>query len=126
MNARQLEAFFDPATGDLREAICEKAVTFEQGDVRATAEKGTFRNLESTLVLEEGPKLWDSKASLEAKVIEIDVVSGDVDGEGNVRSTTTDPSGSAAPFPSRERGAGLLRFQQAPLRPGSRHRRVHG
>jgi LPS export ABC transporter protein LptC len=100
VTARQLEAFFDPVSGDLREAICEKAVTFEQGDVRATAEKGTFQNLESKLILEEGPKLWDSKASLEAKVIHIDVVSGDVDGEGNVRSTSKDTSGSRGLFPS--------------------------
>ncbi len=100
VNARQLEAFFDPTSGDLREAICEKAVTFEQGEVRATAEKGTFQNLESKLVLEEGPKLWDSKASLEATVIEIDVVSGDVEGEGNVRSASKGSSGSAGLFPS--------------------------
>ena len=100
VNARQLEAFFDPVSGDLREAICEKAVTFEQGDVRATAEKGTFRNLESSLVLEEGPRLWDPKASLEARVIEIDVVSGDVEGTGSVRSTSRDSSGSAGLFPS--------------------------
>jgi LPS export ABC transporter protein LptC len=100
VNARQLEAFFDPVSGDLREAVCEKAVTFEQGDVRATAEKGTFRNLESKLVLEEGPRLWDQKASLEARVIEIDVVSGDVEGTGSVRSTSRDSSGSAGLFPS--------------------------
>ena len=100
VNARQLEAFFDPVSGDLREAICERAVTFEQGDVRATAEKGTFHNLESRLVLEEGPRLWDQKASLEARVIEIDVVSGDVEGTGNVRSTSRDSSGSAGLFPS--------------------------
>jgi LPS export ABC transporter protein LptC len=100
VNARQLEAFFDPVSGDLQEAICERAVTFEQGDVRATAEKGTFRNLESRLVLEEGPRLWDQKASLEARVIEIDVVSGDVEGTGNVRSTSRDSSGSAGLFPS--------------------------
>ncbi len=100
VTARQLEAFFDPVSGDLLEAICEKAVTFEQGDVRATAEKGTFQNLESKLLLEEGPKLWDSKASLEAKVIQIDVVSGDVEGEGNVRSTSKDSSGSHGLFPS--------------------------
>ena len=100
VNARQLEAFFDPVSGDLREAICEKAVTFEQGDVRATAEKGTFRNLESRLVLEEGPRLWDQRASLEARVIEIDVVSGDVDGTGNVRSLSRDSSGSTGLFPS--------------------------
>jgi lipopolysaccharide transport protein LptA len=101
VNARQLEAFFDETTGDLREAICEKAVTFEQGEVRASAEKGTFKNLESKLVLEEGPRLWDEKASLEARVIEIDVVSGDVDGAGDVRSTSKDTSGSAGPFPSK-------------------------
>lgn len=100
VNARQLEAFFDPVSGDLREAVCEKAVTFDQGDVRATAEKGTFRNLESKLVLEEEPRLWDQKASLEARMIEIDVVSGDVEGTGSVRSTSTDSSGSAGLFPS--------------------------
>jgi LPS export ABC transporter protein LptC/lipopolysaccharide transport protein LptA len=99
VKARQLEAFFDPVSGDLREAICEKAVTFEQGDVRAAAEKGTFRNLDSKLLLEDEPRLWDRKASLEATVIEIDVVSGDVEGTGSVRSTSTDASGSAGLFP---------------------------
>jgi LPS export ABC transporter protein LptC len=93
VNARQLEAFFDPVSGDLREAICEKAVTFEQGDVRATAEKGTFKNLDSKLVLEDEPRLWDRKASLEATIIEIDVASGDVEGTGSVRSTSTDTAG---------------------------------
>jgi LPS export ABC transporter protein LptC len=100
VNARQLEAFFDKNSGDLKEAICEKAVTFEQGEVRATAEKGTFKNLESKLLLEEGPKLWDSKATLEARVIEIDVVSGDVAGEEDVRSTSKDSSGAGGLFPS--------------------------
>ncbi len=100
VNARQLEASFDPVSGDLREAICEKAVTFEQGDVRATSEKGTFRNVDSKLVLEEKPRLWDQKASLEATVIEIDVVSGNVEGTENVRSTSTDSAGSAGLFPS--------------------------
>jgi LPS export ABC transporter protein LptC len=100
VGARQLEAFFDPVSGDLREAICEKAVTFEQGDVRAKAEKGTFRNLESLLVLEDSPNLWDQKASLEARVIEIDVVSGDVGGIGDVRSTSKDSSGPKGFFPS--------------------------
>jgi LPS export ABC transporter protein LptC len=100
VNARELEAFFDPATGDLREAVCEKAVTFEQGDVRAAAEKGTFRNLDSRLILEEEPRLWDQKATLEARVIEIDVVSGDVEGTGNVRSTSKDSSGPGGLFPS--------------------------
>jgi LPS export ABC transporter protein LptC len=100
VNSRQLEAFFDPASGDLREAVCEKAVTFEQGEVRAEAEKGTFHNLESKLVLEEEPRLWDRKASLEARVIEIDVGSGDVEGKGSVRSTSRDSSASANLFPS--------------------------
>ncbi len=101
VNARQLEAYFDPVSGDLREAICEKAVTFEQGEVRASAEKGTFRNLESRLVLEEQPRLWDERASLEARVIEIDVVSGDVEGKGSVRSTSKESSGPAGLFPSK-------------------------
>jgi lipopolysaccharide export system protein LptA len=95
-----MEAFFDPETGDLREAVCENAVTFEQGSVRASGEKGTFRNLDSKLVLEEGPKLWDERATLEASVIEIDVVSGDVRGEGSVRTTSKEAAGSSSLFPS--------------------------
>jgi lipopolysaccharide export system protein LptA len=46
-------------------------------------------------VLEEEPRLWDRKVSLEAKAIKIDVVSGDVEGTGSVRSTSNDSSGSA-------------------------------
>jgi LPS export ABC transporter protein LptC len=100
VNARQMEAFFDPETGDLRDAVCEDAVTFEQGSVRASGEKGTFRNLDSKLILEEDPKLWDERANLEASMIEIDVVSGDVRGEGRVRTTSKPASGSSSLFPS--------------------------
>ena len=88
-------------SGDLREAICEKAVTFEQGDVRATSEKGTFRNVDSKLVLEDEPRLWEQKASLEATIIEIDVASGDVDGDGERALDVDGLRGvGGAPFPS--------------------------
>ncbi|MGH9335569.1 MAG: LPS export ABC transporter periplasmic protein LptC, partial [Vicinamibacteria bacterium] len=100
VTARQLEAYFDPVSGDLGDAVCENAVTFEQGDVRATGEKGTFRNADSLLILEEGPRLWDEETSLEAKVIHVDIVSGDVAGMGNVRSTSSQSGGPARLFPS--------------------------
>jgi lipopolysaccharide transport protein LptA len=98
--ARQLEADFDPATGDLIEARCEGDVAFEQGEVRATSQHGTFRSAESLLVLRDKPKLWDAKASLEAQEIEIGVDSGDVAGKGQVRSRSDRTEGEGGLFPA--------------------------
>jgi lipopolysaccharide export system protein LptA len=98
VTARQLEASFDPVTGDLVEARCERAVTFEQGAVRATAELGTYQAAGSLLVLEEEPRLWDEKTTLEAKEIRIGVDSGDLEGRGAVRTTSTGSAG-AGMFP---------------------------
>jgi LPS export ABC transporter protein LptC len=84
--ARQLEADFDPETGDLVETRCEDDVNFEQGDVRASSQYGVFRSADSLLVLRDEPRLWDAKASLEAQEIEIGVDSGEVAGKGGVRS----------------------------------------
>ncbi|HXV64032.1 MAG TPA: LptA/OstA family protein, partial [Vicinamibacteria bacterium] len=101
VTARQLETDFDPITGDMLEARCERSVTFEQGDARAEAEQGTFRVAESLLVLEESPRLWDQRARLEADEIRINVDSGDVEGLGAVRSTTQAASDGRV-FPGNE------------------------
>jgi LPS export ABC transporter protein LptC len=99
VTARQLEADFDAESGELLEARCERSVEFEQGGIRATAEQGTFRPAESKLYLRETPRLWDEKVSLEASEIRIDVDSGDVEGIGNVRSTSAG-EGEAGLFPA--------------------------
>jgi LPS export ABC transporter protein LptC len=101
VTARSLEADFDPMSGELLEARCDRSVTFEQGSVRAQSELGTFRALESVLVLEEEPRLWDEKANLEARRIRVNVDTGDLEGEGDVRSTS-DRSGQS------ESGFGLF------------------
>jgi LPS export ABC transporter protein LptC len=98
--ARQLEADFDPETGELIETRCEGDVAFEQGDVRAASQYGTFRSAASLLVLRDRPKLWDGKASLEAEQIEIGVDSGDVAGKGRVRSRSERTEGDAGLFPA--------------------------
>ena len=99
VTARQLEADFDPQSGELLEARCRRSVEFEQGDVRATAEQGTFLAMDSKLVLRETPRLWDARANLEADEIRIAVDSGDVEGLGNVRSTSAAGEKSAM-FPA--------------------------
>jgi LPS export ABC transporter protein LptC len=98
ITARQLEADFDPVSGELGEARCEQAVTFEQGSVRAAAEKGTFRSADSRLVLEDQPRLWNEKASLEAREIRIQVDSGNVQGIGDVHSKSVGAEGNMS-FP---------------------------
>jgi LPS export ABC transporter protein LptC len=99
ITSRQLEATFDPETGDIIEAVCERTVTFEQGSVQATADLGTFLSAASLLVLEEQPRLWDEKTSLTADEIRIAVDTGNLEGRGSVRSTSTGSSEHGTMFP---------------------------
>lgn len=93
VTARQLESDFDPETGELIEARCVRSVKFEQSDVRATSERGVLRSADSLLILTESARLWDPRANLEAEKIEIDLDSGNVEGHGDVRSSSLDSSG---------------------------------
>ena len=102
VTARQLESDFDPETGELIEARCLGSVEFVQGNVRATSKRGVLRSADSLLTLTESPRLWDPRANLEAERIEIDIGSGDVEGYGDVRSSSFNNSGGAALFPSAE------------------------
>jgi lipopolysaccharide export system protein LptA len=103
VRSRRLEADFDPASGDLVEARCTRTVEFEQGDVRATADEGIFRTVDSKLTLEKSPRLWDPRASLEAQKIVVDIDSGNVEGLEEVRSSSAGEPGAAGLFPSTEK-----------------------
>ena len=104
VTARQLESDFDPETGELIEARCVRSVEFVHGNVRATSDRGVLRSSDSLLTLTESPRLWDPRANLEAERIEMNITSGDVEGYGDVRSSSFnnsgDDSGGAALFPS--------------------------
>ena len=100
VRARRIESDFDPVTGDLVEARCTRAVEFEQGDVRATAEEGIFRAANSKLILRKSPRLWDPRASLEARRIVVDIDTGNVEGIRDVRSSSAGEEGGAGLFPS--------------------------
>ena len=103
VRARRTESDFDPVTGDLVEARCTRSVEFEAGDVRATAEEGTFRAANSRLILRRSPRLWDPRATLEARRIVLDIDTGNVEGVGDVRSSSAGAPGSAGLFPSTEK-----------------------
>lgn len=102
VTSRRLDSRFDPETGDLVEARCLRAVEFEHGDVRATAERGVFRPAQSLLALSQSPRLWDPRGNLEAEKIEIDIDSGDVEGFVDVRSTSLNESNGTLLFPAAE------------------------
>lgn len=85
--ARQLEADFDPQSGELREARCLRSVEFSQGDLRATAERGVYRSAAEKVVLTENPRLRDPDTTLEAERIEIEAESGALEATRNVRSS---------------------------------------
>ncbi len=101
---RRLEAIFDPETGDLTEARCSNGVEFYQGDLRAEAEEGVYLAEAELMTLTESPRLWDSETELEAETIRIEVLSGDLEAEGRVRTTLKQDSSSASPtlFPGSE------------------------
>jgi LPS export ABC transporter protein LptC len=93
VTARSFESSFDPASGELIEMHCYQAVSFSRGEVRAEAEEGVFRARSNRLNLSGSPRLWDSRAALEANVVNIDVATGDLDASGNVRSTQSGSAG---------------------------------
>ena len=103
VRARRIESDFDPVTGDLVEARCTRAVEFEGGDARATAEDGIFRAANSKLILRKSPRLWDPRASLEARRIVVDLDTGNVEGIGDVRSSSAGEPGGAGLFPSTDK-----------------------
>jgi len=103
IRARRIEGDFDPMTGDLVDARCTRAVEFEQGDVRATAGEGIFRGADSKLILIKLPRLWDPRASLEARRIVVDIETGNVRGIRDVRSSSAGGSGGVGLFPSTEK-----------------------
>jgi LPS export ABC transporter protein LptC len=105
VRSRELDSDFDPITGELVQARCLRAVEFEQGDVRAAAERGVFRAADSKLILTRSPRLWDTRANLEAEKIEIDIDSGNVEGFVDVRSTSLGDSGGGSLFPAAENEA---------------------
>ena len=100
VRARRIESDFDPVTGDLVEARCTRAVEFEQGDVRATAEEGIFRAANSRLILRKSPRLWDPRRASEARRIVVDIDTGNVEGIRDVRSSSAGEEGGAGLFPS--------------------------
>ena len=99
ITARQIESEFDPETGELIVVRCLRAVHFEQEDVQATADTAIFELQEDRLTLEDEPKLWDSRASMEARTIVIDVATGDTRGDGDVRTTASQLERSQGIFP---------------------------
>ncbi len=103
IRARRIEGDFDPMTGDLVDARCMRAVEFEQGDVRATAGESIFRGADSKLILIKLPRLWDPRASLEARRIVVDIETGNVRGIRDVRSSSAGGSGGVGLFPSTEK-----------------------
>jgi len=96
VTARSFESTFDPQSGELVELHCSQAVKFSRGEVRAEAEDGVYRTRTNRLNLTGSPRLWDSRAQLEANLVDIDVGTGDLDASGNVRSTQTGAASSAS------------------------------
>lgn len=96
VDSRQFESTFDPKTKDLVEARCYQSVEFSKGELRAEAETGIYRARHNRLNLTGNPRLWDSRSTLEASQVDIDVVTGDVEAHENVRTTQKPGAGAAA------------------------------
>lgn len=88
VTARRMRSQFDPETGEVRQARVLETVKFTKGDVHAEAEEGVYSAAREVLTLTESPRLWDASSELEATTVNIYVVTGSLEAEGNVRSKT--------------------------------------
>ena len=93
VEARNITVQLDPESGQVREAQFRGAVVFTQGAQQATAERAGFDGPSAALTLYEAPRLEDRAAGsvLTAAQLEMQTVSGVIEGRHNVQHTLQRP-----------------------------------
>jgi lipopolysaccharide export system protein LptA len=85
--SKQMEARFDPKTSKLAFMQQTGDFTYDEGERKARAVKGTLDSDQNILVLETGARMSDGSGSTSADRIRMDQRTGDFTAEGNVNSS---------------------------------------
>lgn len=84
--SENLNAAFDPKTGDMTKLEQWGAFRYQEGDRHARSERATLDQPKNLMVLTGTSRVWDSLGSTDADSIEIDQKAGGMMAKGNVRT----------------------------------------
>ncbi|WP_321473527.1 LPS export ABC transporter periplasmic protein LptC [uncultured Paludibaculum sp.] len=85
--SQDLQAFFDPKTGQMVKLEQWNNFEYEEGTRRATADKATMDSQKELVTLAGHGRMWDETGSTSADEILLDQKSGDMTATSNVSST---------------------------------------
>ena len=85
--SQDLEAHFDPKTGQMIDLEQWQNFQYEEGTRRAVAEKATLDNMREIITLRDKARIWDETGSTAAKEIVLEQATGDMIALGDVNST---------------------------------------
>jgi lipopolysaccharide export system protein LptA len=85
--SKVMDARFDPKTGQMSSIDQTGDFTYEEGDRKARAAKGSLDGAHNLIVLDTGARMADATGGTTADRIRMDQRTGDFTAEGNVSST---------------------------------------
>ncbi|HEY3443107.1 MAG TPA: LPS export ABC transporter periplasmic protein LptC [Paludibaculum sp.] len=85
--SKDLEAFFDPQTGQMTRMEQWNNFEYEEGTRRATADRAVLDSTKELITLETRARMWDETGSTSADKIVMEQQSGDMVALGHVSST---------------------------------------
>jgi len=85
--SKDLEAFFDPQTGQMTRMEQWNDFEYEEGTRRAKADRAILDSTRELITLENKARMWDETGSTSADRIVLEQQSGDMVALGNVAST---------------------------------------
>lgn len=85
--SRDIEARFDPKTGQMSTIQQSGDFAYQEGDRRAKSAKATMDSGQNVIVLDSAARIWDPTGSTAADRIRLDQRTGDFVADGNVASS---------------------------------------
>lgn len=85
--SRDLEAFFEPKTGELQRLEQWNDFRYQEGERRARAERAVQLAAQQRITLTTGARVWDPTGSTDAQEIVLEQRTGEFVATGQVRST---------------------------------------
>lgn len=85
--SQDLEAFFDPQTGQMTVLEQWQNFQYEEGSRRAVADRATLDNMREIITLRDKARIWDETGSTSAREIVLEQATGNMVALGDVNST---------------------------------------
>lgn len=112
-SSKDMEARFDPKTGEMVKMEQWNDFRYQEGDKRARAERAILLNATNQMELKGKARVWDPSGSTDGDEIELNQKNGDFTARGNVRSTREpEKKAAASPQPTTQATADKMQVSE--------------